>query len=660
MSPRADVVEGLKDARFSVHIVKELVDAVGWPLEAIVDVLNDEEEGPERLQRAYSFLESCPADIGRGERTQILENILRDKKGGPPETDDEGDEDEGEADNEGGDIEEDSNNGFDGGSSSQVMGSQDSVLDYEPIEGVEPKYDDSELMAPLEAATATEATEAAATEAAATEAAAEVATEAAMEAEATDAEATDAEATEAATEAATGAATVVADGEETDLVDEWGGEDDDESGEDEKDGEEETQSATDAGTDATQGGDGSDQEGMGRNGMGIEACGAAGLKRGAADAAPCTPLQPKRPRLEPSTSSTISPRHEPSTSSTISAASTVDNEGAAAEAPSMMEVVPPPVDVNSGGGNAVVVHNGAHMPVVPTGGSMVAAGADETPQADLAHLALRMDQMQQELRQEKQRRQVVERVVERLAYPEELVARANQALVAIGTPALQRKGTGFLISSQGYLFTDHHVLLDCNWDQHGSSLLDVGLGESIVWSLKAEVVGWTPTPRPHARGKPDHRSGKPKPWLDLALLKIVPAPSPPLPHLLPSSLPLEPGTRVAIVGYGSQQRGITEQGCTQGWVARLRRDPRYGCEVIDIQGDMLPGHSGGPVIDLRNGGVAAYCLGSQSEVLEGDLVISMPSGPRKGKFKVKNPCGGLHIAIPVSELNSLFGTRLTA
>ena len=106
MSPRADVVEGLKDARFSVHIVKVLVDAVGWPLEAIVDVLNDEEEGPERLQRAYSFLEGCPADIGRGERTQILENILHGREGGP-ETDDEGDEDEGQADNERGDLDED-------------------------------------------------------------------------------------------------------------------------------------------------------------------------------------------------------------------------------------------------------------------------------------------------------------------------------------------------------------------------------------------------------------------------------------------------------------------------------------------------------------------------------------------------------------------------
>ena len=106
MSPRADVVEGLKDARFSVNIIKELVDAVGWPLEAIVDVLNDEEEGPERLQRAYSFLEGCPAAMGRGERTQILENILHGREGGP-ETDDEGDEDEGQADNERGDLDED-------------------------------------------------------------------------------------------------------------------------------------------------------------------------------------------------------------------------------------------------------------------------------------------------------------------------------------------------------------------------------------------------------------------------------------------------------------------------------------------------------------------------------------------------------------------------
>ena len=342
-----------------------------------------------------------------------------------------------------------------------------------------------------------------------------------------------------------------------------------------------------------------------------------------------------------------------------------------------MEVEPPPA-VNSAGGDVLAVHNGAPAPMAagaephlggtamvvhPGAPAPMAATPDSTPgatadAATLNALTRRMSDLEQQMAAQQQHANLMGQTVERLAYPEGLVARANQALLAIGTPALHRAGTGFLISSQGHFFTNHHVLLDCDWDQQSSSLLDVGLGESITWLHKAEVVGWSPTPR----GPASHRSGKPKPWLDLALLKIVPAPSPPLPHLLPSSLPLEPGTRVAIVGYGSQQPiSITEQGCTQGWVARLRRDPRYGCEVIDIQGDMLPGHSGGPVIDLRNGRVAAYCVGSQSETLEGDLVLPMPFGPPlQGKFKVKNPCGGLHIAVPVSELNSLFGTCLTA
>ena len=49
------------------------------------------------------------------------------------------------------------------------------------------------------------------------------------------------------------------------------------------------------------------------------------------------------------------------------------------------------------------------------------------------------------------------------------------------------------------------------------------------------------------------------------------------------------------------------------------------------------------------------------ETVEGDLLVPMPFGPPlQAKFNVKVPCGGLHIAVPVSELNSLFGTRLTA
>ena len=337
----------------------------------------------------------------------------------------------------------------------------------------------------------------------------------------------------------------------------------------------------------------------------------------------------------------------------------------------MMAVEPPQDGLNNAGGALVVYHGAAAamaaMPMVPIDdeGSMAEAAADETP---LVALQQQMSEMQQEQRQVmrnmiRMQQELVasSRVLQCLAYPEELVARANQAAVAIGT-GFQRMGTGFLISPQGHMATCHHVLLDGNWDQLGSSLVDVGRGESIVWSHKAEVLAWSPTPKPPAQGMPDHRSGKPHPWLDLAILKLHPAPSPPLPHLFVSPLKLLPGTRVAIIGYGSQHpRSITEQGTTFGVVSRLRYDAKIGCNVIDIQGDMLPGHSGGPVIDLRNGGLVGYCISSQVEAVQANVDLELPSGMlAKGKVSLKVPCGGLHTAIPISELGFLLGTSLTA
>merc|ERR1719424_448651 len=204
-----------------------------------------------------------------------------------------------------------------------------------------------------------------------------------------------------------------------------GGEDEVEETDKEESGE---QSATDGETQATQGADGSDQEGAGPSGsracsarLGSEACGGAvGRKRGA-DAAYCTPQAPKRPR------------HESSTSSTISTASTVDEEAAVAEGASMMVVEPRQDDFNSAGGavNALVVHHGAHMPLAPIGGSMAEAAAEGSP---LIALERRMSDLQQDLVLDRMQRQQMmleqqqmQQVVRHLAYPEELVARANQA-----------------------------------------------------------------------------------------------------------------------------------------------------------------------------------------------------------------------------------------
>ena len=671
MDSRVRRIAGLEYTRGFIHIFVALIDGIGRPLEELDDVLN-EEGGAERLDRAYSHLRMFPKDTP--ERQQALESILDDNG---EETDD--DEEEEDDDEDDADDEQEGNN---------VQEALVPVLVVDPSPQVEEEAAAVEEDADLEPA----AVEAGADlEPAAAEEGAGLGPAAAEEG--------------AGLEPASGSQDSVLDyernsgddtewddndlldcGKETDTPggeDEWSVEEDEQE---ETDKEEETdggeQSATDVETQTTEKADASDQEGAGSGGgwacsarLGSEACGAVGRKRGA-DAANCNLLEPKRPR------------HDNSTSSTVSTVSTVEKEAAVAEEASMMVEETPQVDLNNAGGNnALVVHLGAPapmaaMPMVPIddGGSMAEAAADETPLIALQRQMSDLQQGQQQmvLARQREQRQVKQqmtqmqqelvassRVLQCLAYPGLLLALANQAVVAIGTAGFQRMGTGFLFSPQGHIATCHHVLLDCGWDQHGSSLINVGRGESIVWSHQAEVLSWAPSPKPPALGMPDHRSGKPHPWLDLVILKLHPAPSPPLPHLFVSTLPLWPLTKVAITGYGSQHPlGITELCVTEGTVSRLRYDAKIGCNVIDIQGDMLPGHSGGPVIDLRNGGLVGYCIQSQSEATKGSckITVNTPTGPRtiRGEANLRVAVGGLHTVIPISELNFLLGTSLTA
>ena len=642
MGSRVEIVEVLENAGGAIHILLALIHALGWSLGELEDVRNDE-GGPARLERAYSLLERWPDEVGRAERHQALENILYDNGAETDDDDDDEDEDDADDEQEGDNFQEALAPALVAGRSPQVeeeaaaveegvglepaaveagvglepalqvsQGSQDSVLNYEEDSGDEtepPQYDDNDLLDCDEE--------------------------------------TDAFAEEEGDEWA-------GEGEE--------GEDEVEETDKEESGE---QSATDGETQATQGADGSDQEGAGPSGswarsarLGSEACGGAvGRKRGA-DAAYCTPLQPKRPR------------HESSTSSTVSNASIVDTEAAVAEGASMVVVEPPPDDFDSAGGNALVVYNGAAaamaaMPMVPIddGGSTAEATAEGRT---LIELKRQVSDLQQGQRQMMLNMAQIHQVVQRLWYPEELVAECNKAVAAIGV-ANVRQGTGFFLA-QGLIVTVHHVLLDCGWNAAAPSLLKVGLGEVIDWSHQAEVLAWAPTPRAPAPGMPDHRFKKPKPWIDLALLKIVPSPSSPIAGLgaclRAARLPAALGMQVAILGYG-QQASSNAQTVTFGVVSCCaRRDDRIGCTVFDIDANMLSGHSGGPVIDRRDGGVMGYCISSQSEGCAGKFEGTMdtPTGPKtiRGKAKVQVTVGGLHTAIPISELGFLLGTSLTA
>ena len=185
------------------------------------------------------------------------------------------------------------------------------------------------------------------------------------------------------------------------------------------------------------------------------------------------------------------------------------------------------------------------------------------------------------------------------------------------------------------------------------------MGENIVWAgHKAEVLGWSPSPREPRLFMPDHRLDKPKPWFDIALLKLVPAPGSTVaglgPCLRASRFKPKPGMPIALLGYG-QQRKSDAQTPTFGHVACCtRRDDEIGCVVIDIQGDMLSGQSGGAVIDLVDGGVIGICISSQTEPARATY------RGRPTNIRVPIATGGLHTVIPIAELTSLLGVRLTA
>ena len=263
---------------------------------------------------------------------------------------------------------------------------------------------------------------------------------------------------------------------------------------------------------------------------------------------------------------------------------------------------------------------------------------------------------------QQQHTSLLSQAVQCLWCPEKLVAEGNKAVVAIGKINARRgtgvkKGSGFCVAEVegGRLVTNsHHVLLDCRQrlDVGTPRQVEVGVGENpIVWGLfKGEVLNYSPTPRAPGPYMPDHRAGKPKPWLDLALLYVPGLSSP---CLRASCYAPAPGMEIAILGYG-EQNASDALTSTFGEIACTRYDARIGCNVFDIQGDMLFGHSGGPVINRRDGGVMGVCISSQTEPAPA-TVRGQPTN-----IRVPIAVGGLHTVIPIAELASLLGVRLTA
>ena len=345
---------------------------------------------------------------------------------------------------------------------------------------------------------------------------------------------------------------------------------------------------------------------------------------------------------------------------------------AVAGAPPVVAGAPP--QPNQVGG-ALVVFQGGAPPLVPDAN----VSQEEVPvqlMVSLEDVERIVERRVSEVREEMQ--QQLTPIRERIDYAlvlEEL----NSAVVAIGLGG-KHLGSGFFLKlndDHGLIVTCHHVLLDALWDSKYNDTspftVDLGKGEVTTWAHKAVVIAHFTSPqnpRPHM---PDHRDNMPKPHFDMALLKLVGGNSPltdipltDLPHL-EWSTDVREGDEVDLLGYGQQLKSNVRNSVFGRVACTKRIDRELGCRVIDIQGDMLSGHSGGPVVNRRTRKVIGICISSQHEIRDFKVRKEKHNGKQDYAFtanhepliaRVANSCGGLHVVVPIEHVEKLYQTAI--
>jgi len=136
-------------------------------------------------------------------------------------------------------------------------------------------------------------------------------------------------------------------------------------------------------------------------------------------------------------------------------------------------------------------------------------------------------------------------------------------------------GSGFFISKDGYIITNHHVIADCvDPTYEGYTKLYVKLAGDPDTKIPAKVIGYDSV-------------------VDLALLKVeVDAP---YVFTLGSSLDLDVGDKVYAIG---SPLGL-ERTLTSGIISATDRELFTAGKVFQIDAAVNNGNSGGPLIDER-------------------------------------------------------------
>ena len=176
-------------------------------------------------------------------------------------------------------------------------------------------------------------------------------------------------------------------------------------------------------------------------------------------------------------------------------------------------------------------------------------------------------------------------------------------------------GSGFFISSDGYIVTNHHVIADCvDPEYDGFARLYIRLSEDPDTKIPAKIIGYDSS-------------------IDLALLKTEV--SAPYVFNLGSSSDLDVGDKVSAIG---SPLGL-ERTLTSGVISSKDRELFSSGKVFQIDTAVNSGNSGGPLIDSKGNVQAVVFAGVQNyqglnfaipvEYLKNELPILYAGGERK-------------------------------
>lgn len=202
------------------------------------------------------------------------------------------------------------------------------------------------------------------------------------------------------------------------------------------------------------------------------------------------------------------------------------------------------------------------------------------------------------------------------AIPPEILQKVKQAsaFVKVSLGPLEYSGSGFVIHVEDhtlYLVTNAHVVAKPDLQAAGSLPPGLRMREALEWrkillaiqNLEPEVsiVLNSGTPNELVRQAEVISRDSER---DLAILKVADVPSPPAPIALETDYKPVETTPVFTFGFPfgealSKTKGNPAITVGRGAVSSLRLDERGEDSVVQIDGALNPGNSGGPVVDAR-------------------------------------------------------------